>query len=851
MTEPTVARDELYEVLFDAVIEADSLSDQVKDLVLAAFEGAEELERALGGAAVVRAEPLRLARPDPGQIPGVFLKSISVRGFRGIGPTATLDLQPGRGLVLVVGRNGSGKSSFAEAAEFVLTNRTERAERGKVWRDGWRNVHRTEAPRIELELTVEGSRRSYTVVREWPADNRDITAGTTQVLVHSESPRPFAELAWHTALTDYRPFLAYSELSGLITNPNSEIFDALAPILGLDDLTDADQRLQKTHSAIKAAAKAAGPSRTALLAALTPSDDPRAATVIEALSKASPHRWDLEAATTAACGPVSPSAHPVTGVVGPTEDEVTRLRDLAALTVPAATDVAARADGLRAAVKRVADLDGTPAAEARRLASLLTAGLDHHHTTGDGPCPVCGTGTLDGAWRTAATAEVNRLRGLATEADAAVVGLDAATRTALALVADSPPALARANIAADRAEAGAAAELDELTAQALAAWRDWSRMREVTTPGQLADELGRRYQPLTAAVDALRAIAAARLAEIETAWTPLARRVLEWVAEARPVQERQPLLTTIENARKFLGVLTKRLRDERLAPFAEQLREIWTRLRQESNVDLGPISLEGTSTRRRLRIDATVDGVGGEALGVMSQGELHALGLAMFLPRATRPESPFRFVVIDDPVQAMDPAKVDGLAQVLLEKAKQRQVVVFTHDDRLADAVRRFSKPDDMARRVEVFRREGSVVEPRTALDPAAQCLKDADALARTDSLPDDVKAGLIPALCKSAVDAVCADVFRRRRLASGASHPAVEKELEEAKRTITRAALAIHLDRSKDSGVLGWVNRQWGSSYGDTLKVANVSGHQPYGGDYLELVKDTRALVRKFEALR
>jgi len=36
--------------------------------------------------------------------------------------------------------------------------------------------------------------------------------------------------------------------------------------------------------------------------------------------------------------------------------------------------------------------------------------------------------------------------------------------------------------------------------------------------------------------------------------------------------------------------------------------------------------------------------VAGAALSVMSQGELHALGLALFLPRATSPDSPFRFI---------------------------------------------------------------------------------------------------------------------------------------------------------------------------------------------------------------
>ena len=72
--------------------------------------------------------------------------------------------------------------------------------------------------------------------------------------------------------------------------------------------------------------------------------------------------------------------------------------------------------------------------------------------------------------------------------------------------------------------------------------------------------------------------------------------------------------------------------------------------------------------QRSVSLDVTVDGVPGAALGVMSQGELTALALSLFMPRATLPESPFRFMVIDDPVQSMDPARVDGLARVLEER---------------------------------------------------------------------------------------------------------------------------------------------------------------------------------------
>lgn len=72
----------------------------------------------------------------------MFLAAIHVEGFRGAGPPATLPLRPGPGLTLVTGRNGSGKSSFAEAAELTLTGDSRRwPGRTVVWRKGWRNLH--------------------------------------------------------------------------------------------------------------------------------------------------------------------------------------------------------------------------------------------------------------------------------------------------------------------------------------------------------------------------------------------------------------------------------------------------------------------------------------------------------------------------------------------------------------------------------------------------------------------------------------------------------------------------------------------------------------------------------------
>jgi hypothetical protein len=84
------------------------------------------------------------AEPAAGQAGAqpVWLRSVTVEGFRGIGPPATLELEPIPGLTVVVGRNGSGKSSFAEGLELLMTGVLKRWEgRPKAWRETWQCLH--------------------------------------------------------------------------------------------------------------------------------------------------------------------------------------------------------------------------------------------------------------------------------------------------------------------------------------------------------------------------------------------------------------------------------------------------------------------------------------------------------------------------------------------------------------------------------------------------------------------------------------------------------------------------------------------------------------------------------------
>jgi hypothetical protein len=140
------------------------LPDQAASLLLAALDGDEALARELdagpGTERHIRSRPASAAAPAA-KPAGAYLRSLTVSGFRGIGPGAKLEVQPKPGLTLVTGRNGSGKSSFAEAMEVLLTGTLLRwkSANSTVFRDSWQSKHADSGTRITATFLIEGRER--------------------------------------------------------------------------------------------------------------------------------------------------------------------------------------------------------------------------------------------------------------------------------------------------------------------------------------------------------------------------------------------------------------------------------------------------------------------------------------------------------------------------------------------------------------------------------------------------------------------------------------------------------------------------------------------------------------------
>jgi hypothetical protein len=374
--------------------------------------------------------------------------------------------------------------------------------------------------------------------------------------------------------------------------------------------------------------------------------------------------------------------------------------------------------------------------------------------------------------------------------------------------------------------------------EALGAWVGAASISDLS---ELAHHVETKSGPLRAAILRLREAARAELGRREQAWRPMAVEVASWLQGAREAAQGASDLKRLKAAEAWLKKAAAGIRDERFAPIAEKAARIWEHLRQQSHVELGRIQLTGDGTRRRVALDVTVDGVEGAALGVMSQGELHSLALSLFIPRATLPESPFRFIVIDDPVQSMDPARVDGLARVLEGASADRQVVVFTHDDRLPEAVRRL---DVAAEIVEVTRRDASVVELRRALDPVGRYLEDALTVAGAGDLPSPAAAQVVPGLCRLALEAACMEVVRRRRLTRGDAHAEVERALGEAGRLTPLLALAAFDDADRGADVPPRLHREAGAPLAEAFRECDAEGHELAPAAAVDLVRRASKLA-------
>ncbi len=177
------------------------------------------------------------------------------------------------------------------------------------------------------------------------------------------------------------------------------------------------------------------------------------------------------------------------------------------------------------------------------------------------------------------------------------------------------------------------------------------------------------------------------LAELRTLENQLALqgqlgRIEAWVEKAKWAAAAAAVSGRISSVMRSLTEQSKAANEEALNQNFERLFEAECEALKAPKVELGFSGRKGQAARRKALSDEH------RLSALLSEGEQKAIALADFLAEAMlRPAA--APVVLDDPVTSLDRARVAHVVERIGQLSQTRQVVVFTHDERFAEALAR------------------------------------------------------------------------------------------------------------------------------------------------------------------
>ncbi|MCE3554510.1 ATP-binding protein [Pseudonocardia sp. RS11V-5] len=141
-----------------------------------------------------------------------------------------------------------------------------------------------------------------------------------------------------------------------------------------------------------------------------------------------------------------------------------------------------------------------------------------------------------------------------------------------------------------------------------------------------------------------------------------------------------------KKAQETLNDLQVAIRQRRQDAVTARLNDALARMLPDAAVELPAIQHQGgVKQQRGVKVDLMMGGRVA-TLGMLSSGQRNALLLTPLLVHDV--PGPFGFLIVDDPVHALDDTRVDLLARELARLSETRQVIALTHDPRLEEHLR-------------------------------------------------------------------------------------------------------------------------------------------------------------------
>ena len=641
---------------------------------------------------------------------------LELEAFRGAAETLRVDLDAD--VVLIRGDNGFGKTTVVEGLLWLFCGELRHlAERTKGMRrteDPIANRYSTGPARARLSIDVDGE--AWEFERKGRAAGGALTAWTGGIaLPESDSSDQLARL-----FGEFNPESLSNAVSTWGVLRQDAIRAALEGGAAMHDRLAAVVGLERVSLFAESAARVAKELAQELkrLEVMCSEARSKSDTATEALSEAraladtAPAVRDVLQAQFVRASASLPEGLSLRSTEVLTLDALAQLiRHLSTLISAASlTSDADREVGLldQASGHSLADLEGSLAIAQQRAqeltarspvrAQMATSALQLLGPT----CPVCGQPIDEESIRR----HLEELLLAATEDTQAANAAQRAVADAQATVADARALEARRRTALQRLDSATSSLVDVVTVgePLLSVAQEWVRADHASSLlgplNDLLEELRRTHL-------ALQQTAGDRLAEAEAIAESASAYLRQVTSEFEELRARSSRAQSLDAAAHAAAQRIVERALDRISPsFSEVFDRLaphprFTQLRTRQDVFYG----------RNQVVPEVYDperNIAANPLLVYSEGQLNVVALSYFLGLALNSrEGSLPFMVLDDPLQAMDVLSVLGFADLCRRIREQRQLIVTTHDRRFAEVLLRKLAPRQDTERTVVVEFEG------------------------------------------------------------------------------------------------------------------------------------------------
>ncbi len=637
------------------------------------------------------------------------IRQVTIRGFRGFRNEQTIQLD--RNYAIIYGLNGSGKSSFTEAIEWlyfgeISRQRLSRCRSEYQHEEYLRNLFYEDSdnPFVEVQGSIQG--KDITVRKE-------LQKGKGRFLIDGVEAENLAGLGLNLE-SYFRPMLAQTEIKALVDTEQKDRWEQLSSILGQDDLTRLREHLMNLRNSKRDQAYKQQENRLSALVEDLSQWDSLAQLRVAAEQRNGP---ELLKSISSVCGSHVADFDAALKSVQEKQRGLleTELGQLITNLSYRDTDVLDKeCDALRNNLEALREAVGEAGRE----------GYDHVYLdflekgkqfVKDEICPFCREKTLSpekyeeiegklesaGTSRKAKSKAESLINTIKKASDDLASGLEPylPAIATLKLIAQKLSDLGRIELVAEtqsyiKEVQSLPSTLKVQLPQAIEAHNtylervfyhkqkdDPTKLEKPDTQlsAVMADtqDLIDKWIALKSQLSEVAPPASSDQQQEVKRWL-LVERVVEFFKGSGSFRRKAAALEKVDAIQQKLENFERAEVQRLLEEHGEEIGRYYNLLNQGERIQFAGIEVKG-GARRQAKLKAEAYGKDVNPVTFFSEAHTNSLALSIYFPQRVDRNTTWEIVILDDPVQSMDENHSQALIEILAELSTKKQVIVLTH----------------------------------------------------------------------------------------------------------------------------------------------------------------------------